>query len=218
MPRSDFSKTLAQKGLAEAGAYLLNDNGHINQRTESFVNLASKQKVSPLARMQSSAELGPGQYETAISDFNRKKLRAQVQQKSGSQSLQPGMRVSIPTIPNKFLTPIIDYSSTKEQSALLIHTDSCNIAKLIDDSGARVGPGSYSIEHDVTRKSRPSGLRWETTLPTKQKKLDECTMNLGPGTYTIRETDTKPKSMFLPREGLRSNENRYPVLFRDAVA
>ena len=31
--RSDFSKTLATKGIGEVGSYLLNDNGHINQRT-----------------------------------------------------------------------------------------------------------------------------------------------------------------------------------------
>lgn len=28
--RSDFSRTLAAKGIAEAGSYLINDNGHIN--------------------------------------------------------------------------------------------------------------------------------------------------------------------------------------------
>lgn len=115
------------------------------------MNLASKQKFSsPFAGVKKSVELGPGQYETAVSDFNQKKQQQRQQQQKGSKSIQPGMRVSIPSIPNKFLTPIIDYSSTKDQSAILIHTDNCNIAKLVDDR-AKVGPGSYSFDQDVIR-------------------------------------------------------------------
>jgi len=64
--RSDFSKTLATKGISESGSYLLNDNGHINQRTQPYISLSKAHRPSSDNLMDKP---GPGQYEALASDF-----------------------------------------------------------------------------------------------------------------------------------------------------
>ena len=53
-------------GLSE-GQYLINDNGHINQRSQAYINL-SKQYV-PEKKVQ--VTVGPGHYNPVISDFEK---------------------------------------------------------------------------------------------------------------------------------------------------
>lgn len=67
--RSDFSKTLAAKGIGEAGSYLVNDNGHINQRTQSYVNSGGRKPSDQFL----FSPVGPGSYEQRVSDFERNK-------------------------------------------------------------------------------------------------------------------------------------------------
>ena len=64
--RSDFSKALGRaKGIAEPGSYLVNDNGHLNQRRQSYVSLAD---IEP-GKAYVGPKLGPGQYEQPPSIF-----------------------------------------------------------------------------------------------------------------------------------------------------
>lgn len=59
-------------GLSNKDSFLINDNGHINQRPQQYatnnkkVTTVQAQNVSPLLP-------GPGQYETLVSDFSVKK-------------------------------------------------------------------------------------------------------------------------------------------------
>lgn len=67
------------------------------------------------------------------------------------------MKMSVPSIPSKFLTPVIDaVQSTNETDA-----DVCKISKLIDDPG-RVGPGSYNNIRHPGKKSPKSTLNWKS--------------------------------------------------------
>lgn len=114
--RSDFSKTLAAKGIGEAGSYLLNDNGHINQRTQNYLGLTVQRKKDT----SQEAFVGPGSYQNKASDFERKNNVSGPIISAPTNSQSPRMRaaavnpsllkINAPSIPSKFLTPIIDTS------------------------------------------------------------------------------------------------------------
>jgi len=65
----------------------------------------------------------------------------------------PGHKVVCPTIPSKYLTPVIDVSDVKTASN---EPETVKISKLVDDP-TRVGPGSY--ENSI-QKSPKSTINW----------------------------------------------------------
>lgn len=85
---------------------------------------------------QQTAIVGPGKYETATSVFERngKNLSGPIiSAPSNSQSprlraaaVNPGLlKISAPSIPSKFLTPVIDTSRTDAQSTILVQHEFC---------------------------------------------------------------------------------------------
>jgi len=56
---------MASRGIGDEGTYLINDNGHINQRSQSYISLAKAPE-----KEQSNANLGPGSYES-VSTFKK---------------------------------------------------------------------------------------------------------------------------------------------------
>lgn len=92
--RSDFGKAIP--GIAAIntqGTYLVNDNGHINQRTSSFLPLTHSEP-------KTCDTPGPGQYESPSLFKIQKPVPA-------SRQFQ-ARKVSSPTIPSKLLSPVID--------------------------------------------------------------------------------------------------------------
>lgn len=69
-------------------------------------------------------------------------------------AVNPGLlKVSAPSIPSKFLTPIIDTSRTDTQSTILVQHEFCQISRLIADP-SKVGPGTYNTSGDLTRSPK----------------------------------------------------------------
>jgi hypothetical protein len=72
---------------------------------------------------------------------------------SGPQSISPRLRAaqtnpslnkfSVPSIPSRFLTPVIDASQIESTTATNM-SDYCKMSRLIDDP-AKVGPGTYEV-------------------------------------------------------------------------
>lgn len=101
---------------------------------------------------------GPGSYESAPSIFDR----SMVTPRKGTvinpitvvSPIAPGraaavltnpslQKMSVPSIPSRFLTPVIDPSQDEFEAS----GDVCKMSRLVDDPG-KVGPGSYVILED----------------------------------------------------------------------
>lgn len=108
----------------------MNDNGHLNQRTQAYIPIGKNSKaqyqsmasVVNTSTTGSAAHVGPGTYETARSVF-RSDHKVSGPIMTGPQSLSPRARaaqtnpalnrMSVPSIPSRFLTPVIDGSQTQ---------------------------------------------------------------------------------------------------------
>jgi len=111
---------------AEKGTYLINDNGHLNQRTQPYLSaakLSSKGETkSPNrnSRISPSPVLpGPGSYETNVTAFNhdRNKISGPIicapqnvqSPRERAAMFNPSLsKMTVPSIPSRFLTPVID--------------------------------------------------------------------------------------------------------------
>lgn len=153
---------MASRGIGDDGTYLINDNGHINQRSQSYISLA-KQPIQPVDR----ENVGPGQYES-VSAFKKGGARDIVGpvfgQKSneGLKQLSPSVsrnqdqiRISAPSIPSRYYAPFIDEKDSQDPSKIVLQHEFCTISKVVDDP-AKVGPGSYEISGDL--KNNPKNV------------------------------------------------------------
>ena len=78
--------------------------------------------------------MGPGYYEPAVSDFgrysrNKGSLLDSYDRKAPSGNVVP--RMSAPSIPSKFLGPVIDPGKIDLDRMIVIVNDKCNLTKLI---------------------------------------------------------------------------------------
>ena len=155
--KSDFEKTLILHGLSSKDSFLINDNGHINQKPQIYAT--QNKKVTTVQAQNFSPELpGPGQYETLKSDFTKR----QKGQKQGpvinpitvNQAISPGraaaiisnpslQKMSVPSIPSRFMTPVIDANTADPEDS----QDICKMSRLVDDP-TKVGPGTYVINEE----------------------------------------------------------------------
>lgn len=118
--------------------------------------------------------VGPGKYEASTSVFERNKnvsgpiINAPTQSNSPrlrAASFNPGLlKVSAPSIPSKFLTPIIDTSRTDSQSTILVQHEFCQISRLVQDP-SKVGPGTYNTQGDMASKPKLV-TNWQTSSPS----------------------------------------------------
>ena len=70
-------------------------------------------------------------------------------------------KMSVPSIPSRFLTPIIDGNQDEGEA-----NDVCKMSRLVDDP-SKVGPGTYQIEEEQTKKVALGGINW---LNSKSKR------------------------------------------------
>ena len=162
---------------------------------------------------------GPGQYEALVSDFAKHgrnvsgsvfapPLNRNPSPRLRAAAVNPGLlKIPIPSIPNKFLTPIIEPVNS-DQSTIQVQHEFCKISKLLDDP-AKVGPGSYNISGDITQSPKMV-MNWQASNSFSSRSgplldKDQSFSSVGPGSYNPNKfTDKKPQSMFLPRDGLRA--------------
>ena len=119
----------------------------------------NNKKMTTVQAQNVTPELpGPGQYNTMVSDFSGKKKG----QNSGpiinpitmNQAISPGraaaiisnpslQKMSVPSIPSRFMTPVIDANSVEVDDT----QDICKMSRLVDDP-SKVGPGTYVINEE----------------------------------------------------------------------
>ena len=114
---------------AEKGTYLINDNGHLNQRTQPYLSIAklrTKDTQSPVRSPKISATPvppGPGSYETNVTAFihDGRKISGPIicapqnvqSPRERAAVFNPSLsKMTVPSIPSRFLTPVIDGQQT----------------------------------------------------------------------------------------------------------
>lgn len=114
---------------AEKGTYLINDNGHLNQRTQPYISIAkltTKNTQSPVRSPKISATPippGPGSYETNVTAFihDGRKISGPIicapqnvqSSRERAAMFNPSLsKMTVPSIPSRFLTPVIDGQQT----------------------------------------------------------------------------------------------------------
>ena len=63
--------------------------------------------------------------------------------------------MSVPSIPSRFLTPVIDAGTQDPDDT----QDICKMSRLVDDP-SKVGPGTYLVNEDQIKKSPKSTINW----------------------------------------------------------
>ena len=105
---------------------------------------------------------GPGQYETERSDFKPSPITRQLSgivinpttvissvspSRANAARSNPALqKMSVPTIPSKFLTPILD-TGDYDMGDVKDRQDICKMSRLVDDP-TRVSPSSYYVNED----------------------------------------------------------------------
>ena len=75
--------------------------------------------------------------------------------------------MSVPSIPSRFLTPIIDGNQDDNGDA---SGDICKMSRLVDDP-SKVGPGSYVISEEQVVKSPRGTVNWQVSQ-TKRSGIE----------------------------------------------
>ena len=177
------------------------------------INKASRQgmqiikSMGPMHTSASNEALpGPGSYDTLPSDFGSKKdkgfkmaapicISPRVRAAVSNPALQ---KMSVPSIPSRFLTPVID-SSQIESITGITSNEYCKMSRLIDDP-TKVGPGAYEPQGHAIRSSPKSVIAWHLGSLSQRSGFDKSLMvtpqTVGPGSYNpMKHVDKKPVSM-----------------------
>ena len=67
-------------------------------------------------------------------------------------------KMSVPSIPSRFMTPVIDANSVEVDDT----QDICKMSRLVDDP-SKVGPGTYVINEEQIKKSPGSTINWQNS-------------------------------------------------------
>ena len=80
------------------------------------------------------------------------------------------------------------------------------MSRLVDDP-SRVGPGTYHLVEEQTKKQPTATIPWNRSRTTRTSDLIEpvnYTQNsVGPGSYTIKGQFYKPSQPYFSRDGLK---------------
>ena len=178
--KSDFDKCFDLKHVKEKGTFFTKEtNGHISRKVQPFSQKGTKDKSDrPVVEVP-----GPGQYENAISCFNPSPSMINMHQKSvfckaekdGSprfehQSIEGLPKMSVPSIPSRFLTPAMDMapkSSVDDKNDRIQSIDGFQMSRLVNDPG-KVGPQSYFPIFDQTNPIPKSTIEWVNSKTNRQ--------------------------------------------------
>lgn len=160
---------------------------------------------------------GPGQYEDHRSSFKTPQTTGSprgpvIQPLTVMSPISPGraaaaisnpslQKMSVPSIPSRFLTPIIDAN----QEELDGSGDICKMSRLVDDP-SKVGPGTYQIQEDQIVKSPKGAISWQNTLSQRGgiKPSNQTQDTVGPGSYNGNVKFYRPEQPFFSRQGMGS--------------
>ena len=165
----ELSRSPSFEGLATKDSYIVNDNGHLSQRTQPY---AMKKKMVSLAMLRDPEPEtpGPGSYEDLRSSFKSPHTSSPrgpvIQPLTVMSPISPGraaaaisnpslQKMSVPSIPSRFLTPIIDANQEDVDGS----GDICKMSRLVDDP-SKVGPGTYQIQEEQVVKSPKGAISW----------------------------------------------------------
>ena len=136
------------------------DNGHVNIRPQQYSTI--KKNITQIQMNKETIDIpGPGSYNTIAAVPSKGMTRNASPSSKGSgaiinpitviQAVSPGraaaavsnpslQKMSVPSIPSRFLTPVIDANAHQENEDQEI----CKMSRLVDDP-SRVGPGTYHL-------------------------------------------------------------------------
>jgi len=158
-----FEKTAELTGMSSKDKFFVQDNGHINMRTQHYSGVNKGATQIQLNRQKAFEVPGPGTYETTAPVYvtNGMTRHPSPHKISGAvinpitvvQAVAPGraaaavsnpslQKMSVPSIPSRFLTPIINANPGQTED-----NEVCKMSRLIDDP-SRLGPGSYQLNED----------------------------------------------------------------------
>lgn len=145
----------------------MQDNGHLNMRTQTYSTNTPITQI--MLNREKITSPGPGSYEITQPIFEsqdqlpetEKNRKLSPNKTSGAiinpitvvKSISPGraaavvsnpslQKMSVPSIPSRYLTPIIDQSTNEA-----VDEGICKMNRLINDP-TRVGPGTYELIED----------------------------------------------------------------------
>lgn len=106
--------------------------------------------------------------------------------------------MSVPSIPSRFLTPVIDAAQHDNEDS----QDICKMSRLVDDP-TKVGPGTYLVSEDAVKKSPKSTINWQNSRSMRSGvwASNMTQPSVGPGSYTQSNMHYKPMQPFFPRNG-----------------
>ena len=104
--------------------------------------------------------------------------------------------MSVPSIPSRFLTPIIDANQEDADGS----GDICKMSRLVDDP-SKVGPGTYQIQEEQVIKSPKGAISWQNTLSQRGgiKPSTRTQETVGPGSYNGEMKFYRPEQPFFSR-------------------
>ena len=199
--------------MSSQDKFYVQDNGHINMRSQTYSHV--KKNVTQIQMAREKQEVpGPGSYDTTrgvnVHSSPHKVTGGLINPVSSASAVSPGkaaaagsnpslQKMSVPSIPSRFLTPVIDGSTQKD-------SEICKINRLVDDPG-RLGPGTYELNEELTKKTTKNTIAWgrERTARTSMlvEPLRKTGETVGPGSYSTSSRFYKPQQPFFARSGLR---------------
>ena len=78
---------------------------------------------------------------------------------AAAQSNPSLQKMSVPSIPSRFLTPIIDVQGANEGDD---GQEICKMSRLVDDP-SKVGPGSYFLNDEINKRYPKSTINWNNS-------------------------------------------------------
>lgn len=117
-------------------------------------------------------------------------------------------KMSVPSIPSRFLTPIIDGVDDSADAS----GDICKMSRLVDDP-TKVGPGTYQISEEQTRSSPRAAINWQNSLTKREgiKASRNTQETVGPGSYNGSVASYKPSAPFFSRQGMSQTHHKGKV-------
>ena len=177
----------------------------MSQRTQPYA-MSKKILSTAILKEPLPESPGPGQYEPIASDFTTPGRKASPRGRQGVinpitvlSPVSPGraaaainnpslQKMSVPSIPSRFLTPIIDAAQADIDSG-----DICKMSRLVDDP-SKVGPGTYDAANEATQKSPRGTINWNFSMSQRSgiKPSASTSTTVGPGSYNGESRFYKP--------------------------
>ena len=163
-------------------------------RNNSFANLSIQSGNTAVPVMATTPQLGSVAFGSGAGKGNEPGLSMGIQAKKRLANL------SIPSIPSRFLTPVLKFDLHEKEEQQQAHqqvTESVLVAKVarLTNDGSNVGPGHYNIDQAYKANS-PSPRGGDNWMVNKTKRQDifvqkSTQKSVGPGSYSIDASQSR---------------------------